>query len=383
VTGSMGLRPVDANSGPEAHAPRKVVGAMTGTSMDAVDVALVGIAGRGLSMGVTLLRSHSQPLRALAEPLRGFASQEPLAAGAVAGLAHELAAAHVAAIRGLLGDERADLIAVHGQTVYHAPPLSWQLLDPAPLAYTLQAPVVFDLRAADLAAGGQGAPITPLADYVLFRDAAENRAIVNFGGYCNFTLLPAGRGDLDAIRGGDICACNQLLDGLSRRLFDEPFDMDGRRAHAGHIHPEARAALLALLRKQAAAGRSLGTGDELPEWIARYRDGCSGEDLARSACEALAHVIVETVERIAGQRRIDVYLLAGGGIKNRALYDAFGARCPGRVFSTERCGIPPAYREAAAIAVLGALCQDRVPITLPQITGVRRPAPLAGAWIFP
>jgi anhydro-N-acetylmuramic acid kinase len=368
-------------------AARRVVGAMTGTSLDAVDVALVAVEGHGLGMRAELLRTHSRPLGALTLPLRRLAAQEVTRAMAIAALARELADIHVAAIRELLGDERADLVAVHGQTVYHAPPMSWQLLDPTPLVHALRVPVVFDLRAADLAAGGQGAPITPLADYVLFRDAAETRAVVNFGGYCNYTLLPigpAGHEDtLAAIRGGDICACNQLLDGLARRLFGEPFDADGRRACAGRICREPRDALATLLHKQATAGRALGTGDESADWIERFRDRWSGEDLARSACEALVGVIVETIERAAGEARVDAYLLAGGGVKNRALCGAFAARCPERVRPTDCVGIPPAYREAAAMAVLGAFCQDRLPITLPQITGVRGPVPLAGAWVFP
>jgi anhydro-N-acetylmuramic acid kinase len=379
---------------------RKVVGAMTGTSMDAVDVALVGIEGQGLDMRAGLLRTHSRPLGPLTESLRRLATAGAMEAREIAALARELADMHVVAIHELLGDEHADLVAVHGQTVYHAPPLSWQLLNPAPLVHAFQVPVVFDLRAADLAAGGQGAPITPLADYVLFRDAAETRAVVNLGGFCNFTLLPpAGSGRLSgrptaeqelgryyalsAIRGGDICACNQLLDGLARRLFGEPFDADGKRACAGRVHQEPRDALVTLLRKQATAGRSLGTGDELSEWVDHYREACSGEDLARSACEALAAVIVETIDGLAGEGGVDAYLLAGGGIKNRALYEALAARRPGHVDSTDRHGIPPEYREAVAIALLGALCQDRVPITLPQITGAKGPPPLAGTWVFP
>lgn len=360
---------------------------MTGTSIDALDVALVAVEGRGLEMRASLVRTRTRPLGPLAAPLRRLAAQEPLSAGAIVGLAHELAAVHVATIRDLLGGEPADLVAVHGQTVFHAPPLSWQLLNPASIAHALRAPVVFDLRAADLAAGGQGAPITPLADYVLFRDDTETRAIVNFGGYCNFTLLPRGREAAHgAIRGSDICACNQLLDGLARALFDEPFDAAGQHASAGHICPAARDALVELLQRQANAGRSLGTGDEPTGWIDRFRNECRAEDLARSACDAMASVIVATVKRIASEipgARVDAYVLAGGGVKNRALYEALASRCAGRVCPTDMLGVPAAYREAVGIAVLGALCQDRVPITLPAITGVPRPAPLAEAWVFP
>jgi 1,6-anhydro-N-acetylmuramate kinase len=353
---------------------------MTGTSIDALDVALVAIDGHGLEMCASLLRANTRPLGPLAGRLRSFAAQGPLPAGEIARLAHEFSALHVAAIADLLAGDRADLIAIHGQTVFHAPPLSWQLLNPALIAHALQAPVVFDLRAADLAAGGQGAPITPLADHVLFRDAAETRAVVNFGGYCNFTLLPRSCG-IEAIRGGDICACNHLLDSLARDLFNEPFDAEGRHALAGAIRAGPRDALAELLRAQARGGRSLGTGDESAGWLAQFRGSCSSDDVARSACDALAGVIVEIIQGTAPD--VDAYLLAGGGVKNRALYGALVARCGERVDLTDRYGVPAAYREAASIAVLGALCQDRVPITLPAITGVPSPAPIAGAWILP
>ncbi len=372
---------------------RKVVGCMTGTSIDALDVALLAIEGRGLDMRAALLRCHTQPLGPLAEPLRRLASQEPFSAGTICGLAHQLADFHASAIRHVLAGERADLIAAHGQTVFHRPPRSWQLLNPAPLAHVLHTPVVFDLRAADLAAGGQGAPITPLADYILFRAEAAARAIVNFGGYCNFTLLPraitsAGNHEraIDAIRGGDICACDQLLDGLARTLLREPFDADGRRAAAGTAHAEPRDSLVDLLRSQARTGRSLGTGDELAGWAESYRDRFPAEDLLRSACEALAEVIVEAIEGVAAAAPaggVDEYLLAGGGVKNQALCAAFTARCRGRTALSDAAGIPAAHREAAGIAVLGALCQDRVPITLPAITGTPAPAPLSGVWVFP
>lgn len=371
---------------------RKVVGCMTGTSLDALDVALAAIDGRGLEMRAALVCAHTRPLGPLAAPLRRLASQEPLSAGAVAQLADELAGLHVAAISDLLGGEAVDLIAVHGQTIFHAPPLSWQLLSPAPIAHAFAAPVVFDLRAADLAAGGRGAPITPLADYVLFRDETESRAVVNFGGYCNFTLLPSigvtgddlGRA-VSTIRGGDICACNQLLDGLARFLFHEPFDAAGRHAAAGQARGAPRDALVELLRTQAEADRSLGTGDELLSWIDRFHNDHRAEDLARSACDALASVIIETIRRIAAEAatHVDAYVLAGGGVQNRTLYEAFATHCSGRVCLTDMLGIPAAYREAAAIAVLGALCEDRVPITLPAVTGVPPPAPIAGAWLLP
>lgn len=358
---------------------------MTGTSIDGLDVALVEIAGKGPSMTARIVRCESRTFGRLAAPLRRLAEQHPMSAGEVARLRHELALFHVKRLCAVRGTSRLDLICLHGQTVFHAPPLSWQLIDAAPVARELAAPVVFDLRAADLAAGGQGAPITPLADYVLFRSNAEERAVVNLGGFCNFTLVPSvltgasaddHRAAIGRIRGGDVCACNQVLDAIARLLLCEPYDVDGAAALRGKLSDRPFHALAALLRTQTVAGRSLGTGDEVAEWLARFRDDHRPEDLARCACEAIGATIVGRLENPA------VLILAGGGTKNRALVEAIARRTRARVVLSDELGVPAHFREAAAMAVLGALCQDRVPITLSAVTGVAEP-PLAGTWVYP
>jgi anhydro-N-acetylmuramic acid kinase len=163
-------------------------------------------------------------------------------------------------------------------------------------------------------------------------------------------------------------------------------DSEGQRAASGQVNATLRDGLVRLLRGQANAGRSLGTGDELAGWIEQHRAPHRAEDLARSACEALAIAITETINDEAeslGFDGVDRLLAAGGGVKNGALLAAIETHSPAVVQRTDDFGVPASHREAAAMAVLGALCQDEVPITLPQITGVRGPAPVAGAWIIP
>ena len=359
---------------------RLIAGCMTGTSIDGIDAALVEVTGRGLAMEASIVRTVSRPLGGSAEGLRRFATGEPASARQIATLAREFALLHLDALRELIGDAKVDLVAIHEQSVFHDPPISWQLIQPAPIASGLGVPVVFDLRAADLAAGGQGAPITPLADYVLFRHPCESRAIVNLGGFCNDTILPAATGPIESqigsIRGGDVCACNQLLDAVARTLLDCPFDADGQHAATGRVQPGPRQALDELLGEQTASGRSLGTGDELGEWIERYRREFSGSDLARTACEAVADTIRRQV------RDADRVLVAGGGVRNRVLLAALSAPGGPPVELTDDRGVPADYREAVCFAVLGALCLDGVPITLPRVTGVGAP-PIAGAWVHP
>ena len=362
---------------------RRVIGCMTGTSLDGLDVAVVEVSGHGLEMQARFIRAIDRPLGSGGERLRQLAEQVPMSAGQIAQLALDFAELHVAAIRDLLGGEQADLICIHGQTVFHAPPASWQFLNAAPIAAALRTPVVYDLRAADLAAGGQGAPITPLADYILFRDPHKRRAIVNLGGFCNITILPAAAAHgssthaLSEIAGYDVCACNHILDAIARRALGRPFDADGAAASNGTLDSAAFEELFAILLSQRTSGRSLGTGDEISAWIERAVQKVSGTDLARTSCEAIASAVA------LAARDTDELIIAGGGAHNRAIIAALGKHAARPLRTTAQFGIPIEAREAVCFGILGALCQDRVPVTLSQVTQVPGPAPVAGVWIHP
>jgi 1,6-anhydro-N-acetylmuramate kinase len=349
---------------------RLIVGCMTGTSLDGLDTVLCTVSGTGLRLRARVVARRTATLGKLATPLRALAEQQPMTAGAIAAIARDFALLHARTIARLCDGQRPDLVVVHGQTVYHAPPLSWQLFNPAVLAQTLAAPVISDLRAADLAAGGEGAPITPLADLLLYGHARERRTVINLGGFCNLTRLPAGR-DPSAIGGGDVCACNQVLDAVARVVLKRPFDRDGRHALRGISHAATERALIRKLEGQRHARRSLGTGDELAAWISSRP--LAANDLARTACAAVASVIAATAQ--PAERLV----VAGGGVRNRALMAELTARSTAPVSTSDELGIAAGDREALAMAVLGALCQDGVAITLPQVTKVKR-APLAGTY---
>lgn len=365
---------------------RNVIGCMTGTSIDGLDAALVAIEGHGLTMRAMPLRSASHSLGELQQPLRRLADQHAMTAGEIARLSLQYSRLHAAAILELRGSDRLDFVCIHGQTVFHDPPCSWQMLTPAVIAAQIDAPVVFDLRAADLAAGGQGAPITPIADFVLFRHHAEKRVVLNLGGFCNFTRLPpvaesADQNTLaiasDQIEGGDICTCNHLLNGIARAAIGRDFDQDGAVAASGTVDEAIAAELAALVDKQARAGRSLGTGDELAHWIVAAAKRAAPATVLRSACVAIARTIASRL------RKVDRIIVGGGSVANRALLGAIADACAAPVQSSADFGIPPSDREAVCMAILGALCADGVPITLPRVTGASRPTPVSGAWAMP
>jgi 1,6-anhydro-N-acetylmuramate kinase len=354
---------------------------MTGTSLDGIDCSLVEIEGRGLEMKPRFVRGSSGSLGELAPRLRALAEQKPMTAGEIAALARDFALLHAREVNSLLGTERegCNLIVVHGQTVFHAPPLSWQMFNPAVLAHETGIDVVCDLRAADLAAGGQGAPITPLADWIWLRSPTERRVILNLGGFANATLLPRDTGpeSIADIRGMDICACNHVVDAAARAGLGKPFDEDGAAAGAGRVEEAAREELMASLLRQSSGERSLGTGDEAVGaggWVERWRGRVSGEDLCATACAGVGGMIRDALAAHGPARA----LVAGGGVMNRTLLLHIGSN----VERTDDFGLPGAHREAAEMAVLGALCADGVPITLPRVTGGAGPKPVAGVWAF-
>ncbi|MCH8345152.1 MAG: anhydro-N-acetylmuramic acid kinase [Planctomycetes bacterium] len=361
---------------------RLVIGVMTGTSLDGIDVATAMIQGQGLEMRAKLLRHVTADLGPLRDELHRAAQQEPMTAGQFAGLALALGERYADAIGEAVGPtNRNDLIAVHGQTIVHRPPVSWQLINPAPIAARFGCPVVFDLRQADIAAGGQGAPITPIADWIMFRDAEHRRAIVNLGGFCNVTILPARRSGkpLEQIRGFDICACNLVLDAVARQTLGTPYDQGGGAAQCGAPHAEAVQDLSATFRRQRSEHRSLGTEDEASDWVAQHKIRIPPNDLAATAVEAVSECIGAAI----AEHDVDQIIIAGGGAHNRALVAAIDRQCHTPARLSDALGVPIQAREALAIAVLGALCADGIPITLPQVTGCTDPAPVAGMWCLP
>lgn len=343
--------------------PRFVIGCMTGTSVDAIDAAIVKIEGSGLDVRASYVRGITRSLGPLQRPLRAMAQQEPMTAGEIAGLNHEFTLLHADVIADLAGGDRVDLVSVHGQTVFHKPPVSWQLINPVLIAKRTGVMVVSDLRAGDLAAGGQGAPLTPLSDWIMYRDAHERRCVVNLGGFCNLTMLT---GDEPGFHGADVCVCNQLLDLIARRVLGLEYDQDGKAASGAEPDHDATDDLLGVFTTQASAGRSLGTGDESAAWIGRHWKGgagLSGPVLCASACEALAETLA------ARTRNVDRMILAGGGCRNAALVRAIRSCASCRVDLSAQHGIPIEMREAMGWGVLGTLAVDGIKLPLRHITG--------------
>ena len=414
------MAPAPRNPSPRV---RHIVGCMTGTSLDGLDCALVRITGEGLDMTAEFLGLHSQPFDdALRAQLLHLAEGHPappieyLRAARMLGVMHAQAVETLLRTHGFLplapgsargqlpapmtptdanqsprakpganGAKTIDFLVAHGQTIHHAPQdtLSWQLFDPWPIVRHLGVPVCYDLRQADLIAGGEGAPITPIADRILYPEPYD--MVVNLGGIMNITLW-TGVLDQGEIEACDVCPCNLLIDGLVQRLFPgKKYDEDGRIAQRGRPSAKALDVLGSTFEIHGAGEGSLGrencTSAQLESVTSKLGD-VPPEDVIYSAVAFVVNAIVEYSEAMVPEGIV----LAGGGARHPLFLElckeAIAEYETDRIVLSDDLGIPCEAREAMAFAVLGALSQDGAPITLPQVTGADQPG-VAGVWVYP
>lgn len=354
---------------------------MTGTSIDALDVAIARIHGNGLEMTAELIAFAQTPLGALKPSLRAAADQRPMSALDFARLAHRFGVLHAEAISSLTGrlGVTPDLICLHGQTVAHEPPVGWALLDTTPLLSRFECTIVTELRHLDMAHGGQGAPITPLADWILFRGEGP-RTIVNLGGFCNVTRLPGRQGGWNEVTGRDLCPCNHLLDEAARRWLDATMDVDGRAAMKGLADPGLAERLAdelgATPNDTTDHSKALAQGDEGRALLDRLESLPGVEDRLATLTRALA---IRISRAITPNEEL---VLFGGGAFNQALVDDLSeARRPAPT-GTGMNGVPASAREALAMAVLGACARDGIMISSSgKASDHPNVAHLAGKWL--
>jgi anhydro-N-acetylmuramic acid kinase len=354
---------------------RLIAGAMSGTSADGVDVAIVRIAGRGFAMTAELLGRHYTPYpRRLRNNILSIRQNGASSLGELASLGNEIsicyAGAVIAAADGL---GPLDAIAAHGQTLYHAPPLTMQWLDPAVLAARTNTAVVSDFRRADCAAGGQGAPLVPLADYILFRHRARTRVLLNIGGIANLTYLPAGCG-VEKLIAFDTGPGNCISDGLVRPSAD--YDEGGKGAARGKV---IQGVLDRALASAWFAERPPKSTDG-PAMISMFQEAMvdqrehNGNDLLRTACALSARTIANAARQL-GPPAAEELIASGGGVHNAVLMNSLRDELGGmRILTTDDLGVPSAAKEAIAFALLGAATLDGEPGNIISCTGAEYPA---------
>jgi len=352
------------------------IGMMSGTSGDSADAAAIELDVPATDVRVLATASAPYPTRV----------RDAVLALGEGGTAD---AREIARLHGLLGMEyaalamrvtttlhrRPDVIAVHGQTIAHLPDeaVTLQIGDMARVATRTGVPTVSDFRSADVAMGGQGAPLVPFADHVLFHGLAPV-AVLNIGGIANITLIPTARAeDVVAL---DTGPGNMVIDGVSAAA-GATHDLDGHGAARGTVD---RVALDELMRDPYFARRApKSTGREhfgapyakrLHDLVAKH--GGTHDDALATATMLTARSIAEALRR-ESNAPVTRLLAAGGGSRNptlmRALADAIA---PIPLEKTDAHGVPSAYREAIAFAILGAYRLRGLPNILPSATGASR-----------
>ena len=379
-----------------------VAGVMSGTSADGINVALVRISGSsprpkgpyGNDLRVKLLGHAEYPYP---RNLRHFilsamnATRIPVADLARLNfLLPELYAEAVLRTEKRFA-RRAELVGCHGQTLYHQGEaaaflgrkmaVTWQSGDGAVLATRLQVPVVSDFRPADMAVGGKGAPLVPLFDFFLYRHSRRGRIAQNLGGIANLTAIPPDASP-DDVLAFDTGPGNMVIDAVTERLFDRPYDRDGQIAAGGRVRDRIVTEVLRepFFRRKPpkTAGREEFGQDFVRALLGRCRRA-RARDIVATATALTAQSIGDALRRFVLRRpgQYRDYIVSGGGVRNATLMTMLAKEVLPlglAISSADEFGIPSEAKEAAAFALLAYQTWNRRPSNLPSATGARRPA---------
>lgn len=344
---------------------------MSGTSLDGIDVAIVEIRGRSVqTIGFT---STPYPA-AVREAILGV-SNCPTHTAAISRLNFQLAELYARAVLAAVKlHGPVELIGCHGQTIFHeGRSNTLQIGEPAVLAERTSVPVVANFRARDIAAGGQGAPLVPFVDYLLFRHPRRTRIALNIGGIANITVIPAAGAPHDVVA-FDTGPGNMVIDGLARQFSSGKLKCDrgGRIAASGNVN---RPLLKELLRDpyyRRKPPKSAGREQYGVEFIARlHKSAAPLRDLVTTATVLTAATIALAVRRaVSGPADL---IASGGGTHNPQIMAHLAGFLPGMDISTSTDhGIDADAKEAIAFAVLAYETWHRKPSNLPSATGAKR-----------
>jgi anhydro-N-acetylmuramic acid kinase len=362
---------------------RLIIGAMSGTSADGVDAALVGVRGIGLEMTAQLICHCQHPympeLRKNIFDIRGSGKTD---LSSLARIGRDITLSYALAVKQVLASAKVPAsdvaaIAAHGQTLFHEPPLTIQWFDPSLLAWETNCAVISDFRRADCAAGGQGAPLVPFADYILFRHPTKNRILLNIGGIANLTYIPTG-GAVEQLVAFDTGPGNCISDWICRMRgpFGLSWDVDGVGASRGRVVLDIANKFLAHPFFGCKPPRST----DGPVMIAAFENAMGQanvemNDLLATAAYVTASSIAGAINSLSQDPRPAQDLIAsGGGMYNKAIMGWLRSMLVATtsLHSTTDLAIPSDAKEAIAFALLGAATLDGVPSNVPSVTGARR-----------
>lgn len=371
-----------------------VIGLMSGTSLDGVDAALVEIIGNWVETKINLIGFLDYPFPyGLKEIILKNSVKETSNVEDISRLNFLIPQIYNEAIDSLckqidFDKSMIDLIGSHGQTIHHLPEKvnffdhqissTLQIGDPSVLAKLSGIITVGDFRTGDVALGGQGAPLVPYFDYIIFHSAEKNRALLNIGGISNITVLHK-NGKQHDVLAFDTGPGNMMIDLLMKKFYEKEFDKDGEVASSGKINDDL---FIALITQdsfiEAAPPKSTGReyyGEEfLAPLLEEFADVPS-EDWLHTVSKFTAYAVHRNYEKfIKKEVEIDELIVSGGGAKNKFLYqslaDYFGKKTEVKVI--DEIGVSSDAKEAICFAVLANETISGNAANIPRTTGASR-----------
>lgn len=354
-----------------------IIGLMSGTSVDGIDAAIVEIRGHGLETAVDLIAFETFPfppevpqrILALCQPDTGRVDDICEMNFYIGHLFAE-AVKHILQKSGMSANDIA-LIGSHGQTIHHLPkdestnhsaspyPSTLQIGEPAVIAHETGISTIADFRVADMAAGGQGAPLIAYPDYLLFRDSAKKVGLLNIGGIANLTVLPVNC-SLDSVSASDTGPGNMCIDAVVREITDgtERYDKAGTRAAQGTAYQPLIDEWLKhpffQLRPPKTTGREMfGNTFAMACLTACRKHGLADNDCIATLTQLTVQTITNYIEQFIEQSPIDVLYVSGGGVHNRTIMQRLIEVLIGTaVEPVDNSGISADAKEAIAFAIL-------------------------------
>ncbi len=371
---------------------RLVIGLMSGTSVDGIDAAIAEIEGSGTGMKMRQIDFITVPFP---EGFKELVIRNSLTGTSdvadIARLNFLIAQLYADAVRRLCNHagvktQDVDLIGSHGQTIHHLPraermfgkdvSATLQIGDPSVLAKLTGIATVGDFRVGDIALGGQGAPLVPYFDYILFRSNEKSRSLLNIGGISNITYLPKGCGTQDVLA-FDTGPGNMIVDRLMKKMFNKDFDEGGAIAIAGTIQGDMIDWLMTDTFVRMAPPKSTGReryGDPFVTSLLEKYGGRRIEDIIATVSEFTAvSVYTNYLLFLKTKGGIDELFVSGGGAHNRYILDSLRNHFGGvSVAAAEDIGISSDAKEALCFAVLANELISGNPANLPSVTGASK-----------
>ncbi len=368
-----------------------IAGVMSGTSLDGIDVALVRIEGSGVDSKVKLIHFTTVPFRNdIKSEIQQALSIENSNVQLICSLNFKLGLCFANAVKEVCKEanfslEQLDLIGSHGQTIYHQPKpegnmiaSTLQIGEPAVIAYDTNTTVISNFRTMDMAAGGQGAPLVPYSEVILYRDPSKNRLLQNIGGIGNVTVIPSQKSDQNVIA-FDTGPGNMIIDEVCQRLFQLPYDQNGEIAEQGEVVDEILTYCMnhpfLKMNPPKSTGREQFGEEFVSQLLKRYEKHSKENILTTVMMFTASSIVHHYKEFILPYYEIDEVILGGGGSYNNTLvemirYGLKDEKCT--IFIQEDIGYSSEAKEAIAFAILANETYHRNPSNVPSATGAKK-----------